>query len=72
MEYLTCPSCGYFIGQKSIKYNQEKEKICNSNKYSEEEQSKKIQLLLNSLGIRRYCCKMRLMTMKDQSKEIIR
>ena len=71
MEYLSCPTCGYFIGQKSIKYDKEKEKICESNDLSEEEKSLKIKKLLNSLGLRRYCCKMRLMTCKDQSKEIL-
>lgn len=71
MEYLSCPSCGYFLGQKSIEYDTKKEKICELKDLSEKEKALKIKELLNSLKIRRYCCKMRLMTSKDQSKEIL-
>ena len=27
MLYITCPTCGYFLGQKTIEYEEEKEKI---------------------------------------------
>ena len=36
MEYITCPTCGYLIGQKSIEYNLKKEKICLNNNYTQE------------------------------------
>jgi len=71
MEYLTCPTCGYFMGLKSIEFNTKKDKICANDKLSEEEQGKEIQKLLKSLGFRRYCCQMRMMTFKDLSKEIL-
>ena len=28
MLYMTCPTCGYFIGQKILYYEEMKEKIC--------------------------------------------
>jgi DNA-directed RNA polymerase subunit N (RpoN/RPB10) len=71
MEYLTCPTCGYFMGQKSIEFNTKKDIICSNDKLSEEEQGKEIQKLLKSLGFRRYCCQMRIFTHKDLSKEIL-
>ena len=36
-----------------------------------EEQEKQIQDLIKSLGIRRYCCKMRLFTCKDIVEDIV-
>tara|TARA_B110000908_G_scaffold102199_1_gene120444 strand:- start:11152 stop:11379 length:228 start_codon:yes stop_codon:yes gene_type:complete len=71
MEYITCPTCGYLIGQKSIEYNLKKEKICLNNNYTQEQKDNKLVELMQSLKIRRYCCRMRLMCCKDLSKEII-
>jgi DNA-directed RNA polymerase subunit N (RpoN/RPB10) len=71
MLYLTCPSCGYFIGQKILEYEQGKEKICSNPKLSNEEREKELSKLLLGLGFRRYCCKMRMMTYKDIVKDIL-
>ena len=46
MEYLSCPTCGYFLGQKSIEYDTKKEKICESRDLSEKEKELKIKELL--------------------------
>ena len=71
MEYLTCPTCGYLIGQKSIEYNKERDKICADRSNTEADINEKLSKLMKSLKIRRYCCKMRLMSCKDLSKEIL-
>jgi DNA-directed RNA polymerase subunit N (RpoN/RPB10) len=71
MIYIVCPTCGYFIGSKVIEYETKKEKICSNTDLSEEEQAEQIQLLLKSLNIRRYCCRMRIMTTKDIVQDII-
>ena len=71
MEYLTCPTCGYFIGQKSIEYNIERDKICSNKDLTQDMVNDKLAELMQSLKIRRYCCRMRLMSCKDLSKEII-
>ena len=71
MIYLTCPTCGYFIGTKINEYESKKEKICNNIDLSEEEQGEEIQKLIQSLKLRRYCCKMRVMTAKDLSVDIL-
>ena len=71
MEYITCPTCGYFLGQKSIEYNEKKEKICTNKDNTPEMISDKMALVMKNLKIRRYCCRMRLMSCKDLSKEII-
>ncbi len=71
MIYSSCPTCGFFIGNITNEYEEKKEKICSNSKLSEEEQKKEISKLLQNLKVRRYCCRMRIMTCKDLVKEII-
>jgi DNA-directed RNA polymerase subunit N (RpoN/RPB10) len=68
---MNCPTCGYFLGQVNIEYDTGKDKICNNPKLSPEEKDKELSLLLLGLKLRRYCCKMRLMSYKDIVKDII-
>ena len=71
MLYIVCPTCGYFLGQKTLEYEEGKMKICNNPKLSAEEREKAISTLLLGLKIRRYCCKMRIMTYKDIVNDIL-
>ena len=71
MLYLTCPTCGYHLGNITHKYEIEKEKICLNPKYNTKKKNLEIQKLLKSLGLRRYCCSMRVLTYKDLSKDIL-
>jgi DNA-directed RNA polymerase subunit N (RpoN/RPB10) len=65
MLYITCPTCGYFLGQKTIEYEQQKESICANPNLSTEQKEKDLSALLIKLGLRRYCCKMRVMSYKN-------
>ena len=71
MLYLTCQTCGYFLGQKTIQYEEGKKDICNNPKLTAEEKEKAMSKLLLGLGLRRYCCKMRMMTYKDIVQDIL-
>ena len=71
MLYIVCPTCGYFLGQKMIYFETEKEKICNNPTLCNEERDELISKLILSLKLRRYCCKMRILTYKDLIKDII-
>lgn len=71
MIYITCPSCGFFIGSKTIEYETKRDAICANTSLSEEEQAVEIQKLIKSLGFRRYCCRMRIMTGKDIVQDIV-
>jgi len=71
MLYLSCPTCGYFLGQKTIEYEKGKEKICSNPALSAEEREQELSKLLMSLKLRRYCCKMRMMTYKDIVQDIL-
>lgn len=71
MIYSTCPTCGFFIGNIVNEYEEKKEIICSNSKLTKEEQQTEISKLLKNLKVRRYCCRMRIMTCKDLVKEII-
>lgn len=71
MLYMTCPTCGYFLGQKTIQYEQGKIAICANPNLSGSEREKELSKLLLGLGLKRYCCKMRMMTYKDIVQDIL-
>jgi len=71
MNYSSCPTCYFFIGNLVGEFEKEKEKICSDNKLSDEEQEKEISKLIRNLKVRRYCCRMRIMSTKDMVKEIM-
>ena len=65
MKPITCATCGFFIGQVVIEYETNMKEICDNINLSSEQQSEEIVKLIKKLNIRRYCCKMRLITQKD-------
>jgi DNA-directed RNA polymerase subunit N (RpoN/RPB10) len=71
MLYTTCPTCGYFIAQKTLEYEEKKQNICANPNLSNEEKEKKLSELLLSLKLRRYCCKMRVMSYKRLVYDIL-
>jgi DNA-directed RNA polymerase subunit N (RpoN/RPB10) len=71
MIYISCPTCNFFIGSVTIEFETKKNDICNNPHLSEEDKSVEITKLINSLGLRRYCCKMRLMTAKDIVQDVL-
>lgn len=70
MLYQTCPTCGFFLGNLTKKFEDEKDKICNDPNFTQEEIEEKIQKLIMTLKVRRYCCRMRFMTYKDLVQDI--
>ncbi len=71
MLYTTCPTCGFFLGQKTEEYERKKNEICSNPKLSKKDREDEISKILKSLGLRRYCCRGRMMTYKDLVQEII-
>lgn len=71
MIYMTCPTCGYFIGSKIIDFETKREYICNDPKNNDKDKEVKIKQLIESLKLRRYCCKMRLLSSKDLVQDIL-
>jgi len=70
MIYPTCPTCGFAIALVAEKFENEKNKICNNPNLNDKQQNEEIHKMIQSLGLRRYCCKMRLLTCVDLAKEI--
>lgn len=70
MIYIACPTCGYFIGSKAEEFETKKKLICEKKDISEDKRNTEIRNLIQSLNLRRYCCKMRLMTCKDIVQDI--
>ena len=70
MLYMTCPTCGYFLGQKTIIFEERKEQICSNPKLSSEEKQSQIAKLIQSFKLR-LCCNMRMMTYKDLVQDIL-
>jgi DNA-directed RNA polymerase subunit N (RpoN/RPB10) len=71
MLYIVCPTCGTLLGNKIIKYEEEKEKICSNSIISKIEKENLLSSLILNLKLRRYCCNMRFMTYKDIVHDIL-
>lgn len=69
MKYLVCPTCGKVLGDIEIEYETKSEEIMTSN-LSEKEKVVKRKELIETMGINRYCCKMRIFTQIDPYKII--
>ena len=53
MLYITCPTCGYFLGFKTIEWEEKSANICNNPKLSDEEKEKQKTELIMSLQLPR-------------------
>jgi DNA-directed RNA polymerase subunit N (RpoN/RPB10) len=71
MLYPVCPTCGFLLADKIIEYENEKEKICSNPTILKIDQEKLLTELINKIKLRRYCCKMRVMTYKNYIEDIL-
>jgi DNA-directed RNA polymerase subunit N (RpoN/RPB10) len=65
MIYMKCPTCGTIIGNRQIPYETKLEEINNNPKIDDDEKLKQKTELIASLQLKRYCCKMRIITFKS-------
>jgi DNA-directed RNA polymerase subunit N (RpoN/RPB10) len=61
MLYLKCPSCRELLANRQLIYEAGMNEICNSNDDEKVKDEKKTELL-DRMNLKRYCCRMRLMT----------
>ena len=71
MLYSTCPTCGWFLGQKIIEWETKSKEICDNPNTTKIEKEQLKENLLKSIKLRRYCCRMRLMSYKDLVQDIL-
>lgn len=64
MIYTKCPTCKQMLSHISVDYEQKLDDIESDPNMSRQQKKIKKQELVNSYGLRRYCCKVRLMTYK--------
>lgn len=70
MIYLKCPTCGYILGNRQQMYDKGLDEI-ESNPNNDEEQKLDLkEKLIESLQLKRYCCKMRVITYKNKTEII--
>ena len=62
MIYLKCPTCATVLANREIEYEKKLEKINNDTNINEEQKRKLKTELINSLGLKNPCCKMRIMS----------
>ncbi len=62
MLYMRCPTCRTLLADKQLYYERELQKICDDHKLDINESDIKKEKLINSLGLDRYCCRMRILT----------
>lgn len=66
MLYMFCPSCRELLGDKQKYYERKMAEICQKQEMGEFKSQYDVdqakQNLVNNMGLRRYCCKERIMT----------
>ena len=65
MIYIRCPSCGYILGNRQILYESKLDEIMNNPNLDEDAKLDLKTKLVDSLKLKRYCCKMRVITFKQ-------
>jgi DNA-directed RNA polymerase subunit N (RpoN/RPB10) len=69
MKYVICPTCGKVLADIEIDYEIKTIELMMSN-LSEKEKIIKRKELIEEMGVKRYCCKMRIFTQVDPYKVI--
>ena len=68
MIYIQCPTCGYFLANRQKMYDNGLDEIESNPSLSEPEKLEKKNILVESLKLPRYCCKMRVITYKNKTE----
>ena len=79
MLVVCCPTCGFLLADKQIKFENEIKKINNIEKDKDKDKDKDKEIdiekeknnIINKLNIKRYCCKLRLLTYYDDAKNLV-
>jgi DNA-directed RNA polymerase subunit N (RpoN/RPB10) len=69
MKYVICPTCGKVLADIEIDYEIKSHEIMTST-LSEKDKIIKRRELIENMGVKRYCCKMRVFTQVDPYKVI--
>jgi DNA-directed RNA polymerase subunit N (RpoN/RPB10) len=70
MLYPVCPTCGHLLADIEVEFTYKYEKI-NESKDSDEKKGKEIEKLFVEVKIKKYCCKMRLISYFNHIRTIL-
>jgi DNA-directed RNA polymerase subunit N (RpoN/RPB10) len=70
MLYPVCPTCGHLLADIEVEFTDKYEKI-NESKDSDEKKGKEIEKLFVEVKIKKYCCKMRLISYFNHIRTIL-
>jgi len=70
MLYPICPTCGHLLADIEVEFTDKYEKI-NESKDSDEKKGKEIEKLFVEVKIKKYCCKMRLISYFNHIRTIL-
>ena len=70
MLYPVCPTCGHLLADIEVEFTDKYEKI-NESKDSNEKKGKEIEKLFVEVKVKKYCCKMRLISYFNHIKTIL-
>lgn len=65
MIYIRCPSCGYILGNRQMLYETKLDEIVSNPNLDEDAKLDLKTKLVDNLKLKRYCCKMRVITFKQ-------
>jgi DNA-directed RNA polymerase subunit N (RpoN/RPB10) len=71
MLYSKCPTCNKLFADIVLVYEDEMKKICNNPKLTSKQKDEAKEKLINSLGLDRYCCRMRIISYIDMAELMI-
>jgi DNA-directed RNA polymerase subunit N (RpoN/RPB10) len=70
MLYPICPTCGHLLADIEVEFTDKYEKI-NESKDSDEKKGKEIEKLFVEVRVKKYCCKMRLISYFNHIRTIL-
>ena len=71
MLYTICPTCGHLLADIELEFTDKYDKIVENKDMDENKKSKEIEKLFLDYKIKKYCCKMRLISYFNHIKTII-
>jgi DNA-directed RNA polymerase subunit N (RpoN/RPB10) len=71
MSYVICPSCGHLLADIEIEFTDKYNKIVENKELDEKKKEKEIEKLFEEFKVKKYCCRMRLISYFDPAKVII-
>ena len=71
MLYSVCPTCQTLLADKELPYEEGMIKICKNVNISDEKKQQLKKKLLDDIGLKNYCCRMRMISFLDQASLLI-